>query len=174
VEISDYQFVERKAYKPRTYRLFLLDEGLIEDLKDPSQQSCSSEKYSELFKALIIIDKKTSLSIFSFSQKGIEDQMISGFLSALDTFVEKFSGSSNLEEINYQGFMINAGLGKEIKTIAILSESTDKVFKERLQTFTEYFEKEFSQDLESFSKTGNQAIFRNQQIEDLICNILAI
>lgn len=174
VDISKYDFSERKAYKPKEYQIYKLDTQLIELLEQKDYQACSDDGIAENFKSLIIIDKETSLSIYNYSKEQVEDQLISGFLSAMDSFVENLSGKSSLEEINYQGFMINAAEGNKIKIIAILSKATSRAFKERLKTLTTFFEDKFSSELIVFKKTADQSIFKRHEIDDLICNMLSI
>ncbi len=174
ISLSRYEFSERKAYKPKTYQLYNLTKNLGMELIEQNNQYCSNENLKSKFKSLLLIDKQTGLTLYSFSKENVEDQMISGFLSAMDSFVKQFSGSSNMEEINYQGFMINAGEGQQIRSIAILSEPTSRAFKERLQTFTVYFEKKFAKEISDFARSGEKPGFKGEEIDDLICNLLAV
>lgn len=174
VNISKFDFSERKAYKPKEYQIYRINSQLINQLEENQFQACSENDIAKNFKSLIIIDKNSSLSLYKYSKDDLEDQLISGFLSAMDTFVENLSGKSSLEEINYQGFMINAGEGKLIKVIVILSKTTTREFKERLKTFTAYFEDNFTNEIMQFKKTADQSVFNKEKIDDLVCHMLSI
>ena len=99
--------------------------------------------------------------------------MVSGFLSAVDSFAAELSGTSGLEEINYKGFVIYEKLGNRIKTIAIMTKSADFSFKERLNIFTRFYENKYSEEIEHFSKTG-ETILNSPEINGYIQRYLGV
>ena len=62
----------------------------------------------------------------------LDELMISGFLSAMDSFIKELSGeTSTLNEVDYQNFKINATMGKYVKVFTLTNESVDDAFRER-------------------------------------------
>ncbi|WP_371804613.1 hypothetical protein [Candidatus Lokiarchaeum ossiferum] len=172
VKISKYAFEEKYAYKHKIYRKFFFSDQAVSKMMEHSK--LIKPMFIDIFRSLIILDKKSGLTIYSYKQKDVDEQMVGGFLSAFDSFVSSVSGSTKLEEINYQGFTINAILGKKIKVISILSKSGGQIFKERLSVFTKLFEQKLNEELDLFYETGQSIASIDHLIVPLIKSTLSI
>ncbi|TFG03461.1 MAG: hypothetical protein EU539_12210 [Promethearchaeota archaeon] len=174
VEISKYEFKENESYKPKNFQMFeLITE---EEYLELSQKNRERKKYDQIFRSLLIIEKDTGISIFAHSNENqpLDDVLVSGFLTAMDQFVQEIGGSSSLEEIDYKGFFVQAAYGKEVKIALFLSESSDQILRERLAFFVKKFEERYAEQIAFFKKTGNVARFNRLEIATLVKEILEI
>jgi len=133
-----------------------------------------------LFQKILIITKESGLSLFSFNHESfkLDEIIVSGFISAMDSFVGEISGSgeggSSLKEIDYKNFKINGVLGETIKIIVITAESVDEIFRERLDFYLNKIETDFQQDIDAFIKTGNLGSIDTKVFKELAREILLI
>ena len=104
----------------------------------------------------------------------MEKELISGFLSAMDSFVSEIGGSASMNEINYKGFYVHAAYGQNIKLALFLSKPANLSLKERLAYFLNQFEEHYHDQISKFRKTGNTAVFDNNKIVELIKEILSV
>jgi len=133
-----------------------------EPIRAPSQVIKFSKydfKESESYNP--IIDKDSGLSFFSYSSEteSIDDVLVSGFLSAMDSFVSEIGGSASLKEINYKGFFIHAAYGEKVKMALFLTQPADQILKDLLAYFLEQFEQSFENEIGSFMKSGKTSVF---------------
>jgi hypothetical protein len=168
-----YNYSERDFYKLRNISSYSLTSKYFE--WDRIQNPLISAKYSDILQSVLIIEKSTTLTAYSYSneQTQVNDQLISGFLSAISSFGTKVSGSSELEEISYEGFIIYEENGNLIKAIAILSQRADQAFKDRLKIFVKAFEDEFEDELEEF-KNISAPDFNKGDVDKFIKYYLAV
>ena len=104
----------------------------------------------------------------------ISELMLSGFLSAIDTFIQEVGGGTGLQEINYQNFKINSHVGENIRTVVITSQSVDDAFRERLRYLTYVVENEFQKSINLFIETGNVDGFKEEDVLPVILDLLLI
>jgi hypothetical protein len=133
-------------------------------------------KYREIFRTLLIIDKISGLPLINYVREdlSINEDLVSGFLSAMDSFISEISGAEGLNEINYKGFYIHAAYGKWIKLALFLSEPAKKGLKERLAYFLQDFEDRFSEEIKKFMDTANTTYFDPEKIYPDINDILDV
>jgi len=174
VKISKYHFKESESYNPKNFVMFELfpKEELI--LKDHAVTV--KPKFKETFRNLMIIDKDSGLNIISYSSEEIsmEKELISGFLSAMDSFVSEIGGTTSMKEISYKGFYVHAAYGQYIKFALFLSKPARKNLKERLAYLLNQFEEHYHDQILQFTKTGNTAVFDKDRIVELIKEILSV
>ncbi|MHA1477858.1 MAG: hypothetical protein ACTSPU_06635 [Promethearchaeota archaeon] len=174
VKISKYHFKESESYNPKNFVMFELfpKEELI--LKDHAVTV--KPKFKETFRNLMIIDKDSGLNIISYSSEEIsmEKELISGFLSAMDSFVSEIGGTTSMKEISYKGFYVHAAYGQYIKFALFLSRPARKNLKERLAYLLNQFEEHYHDQILQFTKTGNTAVFDKDRIVELIKEILSV
>lgn len=174
VKISKYHFKESESYNPKNFVMFELfpKEELI--LKDHAVTV--KPKFKETFRNLMIIDKDSGLNIISYSSEEIsmEKELISGFLSAMDSFVSEIGGTTSMKEISYKGFYVHAAYGQYIKFALFLSRPARKNLKERLAYLLNQFEEHYHDQILQFAKTGNTAVFDKDRIVELIKEILSV
>ena len=174
VKISKYHFKESESYNPKNFVMFELfpKEELI--LKDHA--ITVKPKFKETFRNLMIIDKDSGLNIISYSSEEIsmEKELISGFLSAMDSFVSEIGGTTSMKEISYKGFYVHAAYGQYIKFALFLSRPARKNLKERLAYLLNQFEEHYHDQILQFTKTGNTAVFDKDRIVELIKEILSV
>ncbi len=160
-KFSKYYFSEKESYKPKNYTTFGMSEQLAADPYEPPAL------YKDIFRNLVIMDNNIGLSILSVSNEKnpVDQQLVSGFLQAMDSFVSNIGGESSLEEISYKGFKILAAYGKDMKCIIFLSDSAPPPLHERLNRFMASFERIFASAIALFKKKNNVSGFDEKQVE---------
>ena len=174
VKFSKYDLTDAESYKPSKLMIFeILSEQEHERIVNmPFQEP----KYKEIFRTLLIIDKSSGVSISSHSSENnnLDENLISGFLTAMDHFVSEIGGSTFLEEIDYKGFFVQAAYGEFVKMALFLSEPADQILKERLTYFIKQFEEKYKPQIERFKLTGNVSNFNKKEIISLAKDLLEI
>jgi hypothetical protein len=170
IKISKYDWSEKDAYNPKKILPYYFSEEGFADIEEAVRIN------TEIFQTLLIMDKDSGLSLYSYSNKEnqVDGLMLSGFFTALESFVKGMSADASLREIDYQEFKINAVTGKYVKIILLTSASIDDVLWERLQNLLEYFEKRFGEQIHLFTQTGDQDLFNKAEITEQIQKILLI
>ncbi|MBD3213663.1 MAG: hypothetical protein GF311_13725 [Candidatus Lokiarchaeota archaeon] len=172
-EISTFKFNEKQSYNPDDYCTFDLLDVLEHDrlVSAPDEES----DYSKIFRNLMIIDRESKIPIFSYLSEKVKDQILfSGFLSAMDDFVSQIGDTTSLKEINYKGFYVQAAYGKSVKMALFLSDQADKSLKERVDFLLEYFESNFSEEIEKFRDSGDTSILKDEKILPIVRQFLNI
>lgn len=104
----------------------------------------------------------------------MDKELVSGFLSAMDSFVSEIGGTTSMNEINYKGFYIHAVYGEYVKLALFLSRPASQSLKERLAYFLNHFEEHYHDQILNFKEIGNTAIFDKERIIELIKEILSV
>jgi hypothetical protein len=173
-QISRYYFRESEAYNPNLYTMFeLLPKNV---LLTEEHSIIVKPKFKEIFRSLLIIDLASGVSMISHSsmEYPVDKELISGFLSAMDSFVSEIGGTTSMKEINYKGFYVHAAYGEDVKLALFLSKPAHQSMKERLVYFLNHFEEHYHDQIQAFKKTANITVFDNQKISTLIKEILSI
>lgn len=174
MEISEYKFNESDSYNPDEFILF----DILSNIEHNKIMISVDEEpqYEDIFQNIIIIDKDSGIPMISFPDQKDNDNrdLVSGFLTAMDSFVARMGGPGNLEEINYKGFFIQAAYSKNIKIALFLSEQANKSLKQRLEYLVNYFEKNFHNEILHFQKSGDTALFNDNEIIPMIRQILDV
>lgn len=173
VKLSKFKFSEKNSYKPKEISQFYIP---TTNHPAPFQSGDAHQKFRSIFRTFIIMTKESGLSLCSYASEvyKVEDVMISGFITAIDSFVQELSGSGNLKEIDYQDFKITALVGNWVKIILITAESADEEFKERLAYYLNSVERIHLKELQTFIKTGNQSEVNQEGMIELAKKILLI
>ena len=174
IKFSKYDFKENESYNPKNFHMFgLLSE---EEHNKILEMHDNTKKYKDIFRSLLIIDKYSGLSFFSYSSetKPLDDMLVSGFLSAMDSFVSEIGGSASLKEINYKGFFIHAAYGEKIKMALFLSQPADQILKDFLAYFLEQFEVNFKKEIDLFKQSGDTSAFDKSKITKKVREYLSI
>ncbi len=171
VKISRYNFDERSSYNPKDFQLF---SACKNHLYSPPE--AEPAKYRDSFRNLLIIDQKTGLNLFSYANSiiNLDDTLIAGFLSAMDSFVTGMRGTSSLKDIEYKGFFAHGSYGRLIKGAIFLAERPDEALKQRFNYFIKDFEVSNAAPIETFTKTGITTEFNRENIIIRLKKILAI
>ncbi|MCK4285665.1 MAG: hypothetical protein KAX18_05655 [Candidatus Lokiarchaeota archaeon] len=172
--ISTYYFKESEAYKPKSYTMYEL---LPKEILLTEEHSITVKpKFNDIFRSLLIIDPDSGVSMISHSSEDYpaDKELISGFLSAMDSFVSEIDGTTAMKEINYKGLYIHAAYGQFVKLALFLSKPAHQSLKERLVYFLNHFEKHYHDQINAFKRTANVSVFDNQKISSLIKEILSI
>ena len=174
VKISKYHFKESESYNPKNFVMFELFPK--EELISEDHAVSKIPEFKETFRNLMIIDKDSGLNIISHSseENSMEKELISGFLSAMDSFVSEIGGSASMNEISYKGFYVHAAYGQFIKMALFLSKPANQNLKERLAYLLNQFEEHYHDQILQFTKTGNTAVFDIDKIIELIKEILSV
>lgn len=173
-KISKYKFRERESYNPKNFVMFELfpKEILISEDHAVTVKSM----FKDTFRSLMIIDKNSGLNMISHisEEMSMEKELVSGFLSAMDSFVSEIGGTTSMNEINYKGFYIHAAYGDYVKMALFLSKPALQNLKERLIYFLNHFEDHYHDQILQFNKTGNTAVFDKPRIVELIKEIISV
>ena len=173
-KISQYYFKESEAYNPKSYIMFeLLPKEIVLTEK---HSIVVKPKFKEIFRSLLIIDPESGVTMISYSSEDypVDKELISGFLSAMDSFVAEIGGTTSMKEINYKGLYIHAAYGKNVKMALFLSKPAHQSLKERLAYFLNQFEEHYHDQITTFKKTANVSVFDTHKIMPLIREILRI
>ena len=102
----------------------------------------------------IYTEHGTCVIYFPFTEKHIEPDLISGFISAITSVYSEITGEGGvkgtLEEIHYHGLRLNSYSGRYIIGILILESEMSAILKRRLEFFVEMFESQYDSDLEDW------------------------
>ncbi|MHA1611824.1 MAG: hypothetical protein ACTSYU_07210 [Promethearchaeota archaeon] len=174
IRLSNYKFEEKYAYKPKSYRNFILNPLDSPEHLDDTHDF--NHKYLSVLQTLLIVSKQSGLTLYSLhtQTKKFDDQMISGFLSAIDSFAQGFGGTRGTEEITYKGFIVRAISGEKVKSIAILSESSDQSLTDRLRRYTNEFESRYTHEIAQFIEIGENQLSGNSQVEEFTRQMLSL
>ncbi len=172
VKISKYAFSERHSYHPKNFKSFYLPESYTTQIELYQM----NQKYAGILTTLLIIGNDTGLPMYSYSaqESKVDELMVSGFLTALNSFVQEISGGGGLQEIDYHHFKINAKKGENVQFVVLTTESVDDAFRQRLQFLLTKFEIRFAKSIERFVKTGNVGGLDQDLILQFIKPILLI
>ena len=172
IKLSDYYFDESNSFESWNFRFFDIYNDLEHNklmLKDERQP-----KYSDIFRDLIIMEKTSGTPIINYANENFKEQaLVSGFLTAMDSFVSQIGGSI-MEEINYKGLYVQATYGEQIHLVCFLFKPADVSFKERLNYLTSLFETNYDKQIEKFKETGDTNLFNQNEILKIIKEILDI
>jgi len=173
-KISNYEFNESDSYNPKKFVLYeiLPKEEALEREKSLVRKT----RYRDNFRTLIIIDKISGLPLINYAREDlkVDQELVSGFLSAMDSFVSEISGAEGMEEIKYKGFYIHAVYGQWIKLALFLSAPAEKGLKERLAYFLQDFEERYSEEINKFLETSRTTYFDSEKIIPDIKDILDV
>lgn len=174
-KMSKYAFSEKDSYKSRKFMLYKIEP---EDLYTPKIETREIKAvHKDVFRKFLILDNVSSLNMFSYSnqKKDVDDIIISGFMSAIESFASELGGAGGgIKEINYKGFIINSISSENVKVILFLSEKSDKSLKERLDYFLNEFERKYLDVVTKFRKTGSSQSVPNDEILEMVHQILLI
>ena len=173
-KISDYEFSESDSYNPKKFVMYEILPK--EEALEKEQSLVKKPRYRDIFRTLLIIDKSSGLPLLTYSRDDlkIEQDLVSGFLSAMDSFVSEIGGSDAMDTISYKGFSIHAAYGNWIKIALILSEPAKKSLKERLIYFANDFEDRYAEEIKIFIETGKTSYFDPAKINPDIKDILDV
>jgi hypothetical protein len=173
-KISKYHFKESEAYNPKSYAMYEL---LPKEVLLTEEHSIVVQpKFKDIFRSLLIIDPLSGVSMISHSSEDypVDKELISGFLSAMDSFVSEIGGTTSMKEISYKGLYIHAAYGKDVKLALFLSKPAHQSLKERLVYFLNHFEEHYGDQIKFFKRTANISVFNTQKVISLIKEILSI
>lgn len=174
IKISNYYFSESESYNPKSYVMYGFHPK--EEFLKGEHTKSKKPKYTDVFRRLIIIDTKAGLPIISYSDENVkmEDDLVSGFLNAMDSFVSEIGGTTSMKEISYKGFYIHAAYGKWVKLALFLSKPAKQSLKERLKYLLTEFESHYGEEIQIFQHSGNLSVFDEKKIKATIKDILDI
>lgn len=173
-KISDYEFSESDSYNPKKFSFYEL---LPKDVAIEREKSIVRKpKYKSIFRTLLVIDQNSGLPLITHSREdlGLDKDLISGFLSAMDSFISELSGAGGMSEINYKGFYIIGESGNLVKVALILTKPANKSLRERLVYFLKDFEDRYGQEIKNFAEVGNTRLFDKDIIIPDIKDILDV
>jgi hypothetical protein len=176
-KISKYEFSERDSYNSKRFSTFSI---LKSDIYGMYYEKTEVEhKFRDIFRSLLIIDPISGLNLFSLSneEQKVDDVIVSGFLSAIDSFAYEIGSKEEgitQKEINYQGFIVEIISGAILNVAIFLTKPANQILKERMKHFIDQFEHQFSTEIAEYKETRNVAVFPENQIRKLAKEILSI
>jgi len=171
VKRSKYQWNEKEAYDPENIVpfYFVSKDGFKTEFEP------TPPKYREIFRTLMIISKGSGLLMYKYNagKDELDETLISGFLTAIDSFVNELSAGSGLNEIDYKNLKVIGTAGENVQLVAMLNDSPDKGFYERLEYLTQEFERDYADAIQTFIKKGLGSLDEDV-IDNEVREILAV
>ncbi|MFW9820622.1 MAG: hypothetical protein ACFFE5_13510, partial [Candidatus Thorarchaeota archaeon] len=173
-KLSNYEFSESDSYNPKRFVMYELLPK--EEALEREKSLIRTPRYIENFRTMLIIDKASGLPLVDYAREDlkVDQELVSGFLSAMDSFVSEISGAEGMDEIKYKGFYIHAVYGQWIKLALFLSEPAKKGLKERLAYFLQDFEERYSEEIKKFLETSKTSYFDSEKLIPDIKDILDV
>ncbi|MHA1648394.1 MAG: hypothetical protein ACTSVL_12565, partial [Promethearchaeota archaeon] len=119
---------------------------------------------------IMIIYKRSGVCLFfkSYSEEKLDPVLISGFLTAVQTFGKELKSRQSLNEMSYGDKVLLFSDGEFIRVTLVLGQTASSYLKRNLAEFTGKFEKRYVEKLKKWS--GSIDIF--QDSTDLIDDVL--
>ncbi|MFX1374425.1 MAG: hypothetical protein ACFFA0_01305 [Promethearchaeota archaeon] len=173
-KLSNYTFSESDSYNPKKFVMYEILPK--EEALEKEKSLVRKPRYRSIFRTLLIIDKISGLPLINYVREdlNVDKDLISGFLSAMDSFVSEISGAKGLDEIRYKGFYIHAVYGEWVKLALFLSEPAKRGLKERLAYFLQDFEERYHEEINLFLQTSKITYFDADKIYPDIKDILDV
>lgn len=176
-KISKYEFSERDSYNSKRFTTYTIFKSDIYGMH--FEKAESDHKFRDMFRRILIIDPLSGLNLFSMSneEQSVDDAIVSGFLSAIDSFAYEIGTKKEgikEKEINYQGFVVEIISGEILNVALLLTKPANQIFKERMKHFIHQFESQYSDKITEYKKTNNVAVFPEQSIKKLAKELLSI
>ncbi len=171
VKRSKYKWDEKDAYDPdivAPYYFVSMDEKIQFEPYEPI--------YRDKFRTLLLISKKSGLLMYSFSLKedDVDKTLVSGFLTAIESFVKQLASESGLNEIDYKNLKVLGSSGEYVQAVAMMNQSPGIAFTQRLEYLVKTFESDYAEQIQRFVKMGNTNIITDLGLESIIPEILGI
>jgi len=173
-KISNYDFNESESYNPKKFVMYEILPK--EEALEREKSLVRKPRYRDIFRTLLIIDKISGLPLINYSREdlNVDQDLVSGFLSAMDSFVSEISGAEGMDEIKYKGLYIHAVYGQWVKLALFLSEPAKKGLKERLTYYLQDFEERYREEINKFLETSRTTYFDSEKIIPDIKDILDV
>ncbi|MHA1999465.1 MAG: hypothetical protein ACTSU9_15200 [Promethearchaeota archaeon] len=128
---SLYLVIEKNVIKPRRLR----KQNFLAKISSAFEDAANIQH-------LLIIHKNSGTCLFfkSYGKETIDPDLISGFLSAVQSFGQELSGSKFLEELKYGDYQIVLGEGKTIRLALVLASRASPIMKSLVPKFISTFE----------------------------------
>lgn len=161
-KFSKYTFDKKFQDKPKRYAIF----GKNSYPTQPVSLELVDNDLLNL-QYLLFIHKRKGMRLFSmnWTTESPDTDLISGLISAIDSFGSSFSNSKGLKEIQYGGSTIFFADGNHVKSCLFLKTSPSPRLKELLTFALNYWESRFENEIINFN--GNVAPFTKRQSESI-------
>jgi len=163
-----YILDEKFQWKSKNYVIFGLNEYFYRKI---DLESIINDSQNLQYLLFIHKDAGMSLDSIEWTAESLDQDLISGFVSAIDSFGSSFSDSKGLQEIRYRGFVISFAEGSYVKACLFLRDKPSTRLKEllvfALKKWEALFEEEiknFKGKLQSFSQKHAKSIRMLNQI----------
>ncbi|MHA1268648.1 MAG: DEAD/DEAH box helicase [Candidatus Helarchaeota archaeon] len=121
------------------------------------------ELFAEKIQCLLILHKNSGVTLYSynFSDKTIDPALISGYISAINSFGIELSGSShvNMRKMEYDRFKIILQEGEYIRIGLIISDIQEDWLMKKIEHFVITIEDHFKHQLSEWN--GNINVFKS-------------
>jgi len=116
---------------------------------------------------LLILHKRTGMSLdsLSWTKTPLDPDLVSGFISAIDSFGSSIKDSSILQEIKYKGFSISCAETNYTKGCLFLKEEPSQRLRELLLIGLHKWEHSLEKDLANFQGYLNPFIENHEKTE---------
>ncbi|WP_371805894.1 hypothetical protein [Candidatus Lokiarchaeum ossiferum] len=119
---------------------------------------------------IMIIHKATGVSLFfkSFAEEELDPDLISGFLSAVQSFGKEIKSQKSLNELSYGDKILLFSDGVFIRVTLVLGKSASPYMKRNLAKFVGRFEAEYHTKLEKWRGQLNTFADAGDLIDDIL------
>ncbi len=116
---------------------------------------------------LLVLHKESGICVFDpFAEESQDATLVAGFLQAISTFghdlgdspglADESEDARTLRELQYEGFRILINDGRFVRVALVLSGTPSDQLRNRLETFTDVFEKRYKADFEHWEGRVDQ------------------
>jgi len=110
---------------------------------------------------VMVIHKASGTCLFfkAMGKSSIDPDLITGFLTAIQSFGAEISGSKSLEELTWQDYQLLLGEGNTIRVALVLASKASPILKSLVPQFVSRFESVYGPALKSWR--GDLTAFRD-------------
>ncbi len=164
-KLSKYRFERTFQFKPKTFLIFGLNKH---SYKHTYLEFIEHDRTNLQYLLLLHRENGITINFFKWIPESLDPDLISGFISALDSFGNNFGETKGLQEIQYSGFTISFAQGQFMKACLFLKETPSPRLKELLYFLVYRWESLFEEEMKSFKGSLNPFINRKQEIIHLL------
>ncbi len=161
-----------------TYRRYVL---IPKRQKRLAKYQAIADTFSDVanLNRLLVLHKESGICVFDpFAEESQDATLVAGFLQAISTFGHDLADSpglangnkaevTTLRELQYEGFRILIHDGKFVRNALVLSGTPSEQLRERLEAFTQAFERRYKSDFENWEGRVDQFNGASDLVEEV-------
>ena len=147
IKRSKFEFDQKFQYKSKNFVVFNTNVYPANKVK---LDFMDSDKKNLQYLLILLKNKGIRLEFIEWTPDPINPDLLSGFITAIDSFGSNFSESDGLQEIRYKGFTITFVEGNSVKGCLFLKENPSPRLRELLEFGVTRWESHLTDEIENF------------------------